>query len=295
MADNQVFDPEFEEIFKAFSQRTAQVRSVNYLKMMRQEGLFWLHGTIIAVDTDRDFWHLSCSMCARTVWRGEDGLRTCDHCEYVNHYDIYSLPRNIFLGKLVNFLGKRFTEEITEETIWLIKIESVEFTEEIFSLGKIYRGPTEEIFPRYNLEVEFVDESGSAWLVLSHEASTRLIGRSVEDVIGFQGAAVTRLPDWIVEDLEGRDAVFEVVKTHEEDVHVFDCPRLSIDELILEECEDNYYPHGVQEEDWDNQSEVTERGENDQEVYRALPVYVGEPSGVNDPDATQASKRRRTE
>ncbi|KAL3652453.1 hypothetical protein CASFOL_002134 [Castilleja foliolosa] len=62
-----------------------------------------------------------------------------------------SLPRNIFLGKLVNFLGKRFTEEITEETIWLVKIESVEFTEEIFSLGKIYRGPTEEIFPRVKL------------------------------------------------------------------------------------------------------------------------------------------------
>ncbi|KAL3637832.1 Rpa1ap [Castilleja foliolosa] len=236
MADNQVFDPEFQEIFEAFSQRTAQVRSVNYLKMMRQEGLFWLHGTINAVDTDNDFWHLSCSMCARRVWRGEDGLRTCVHCGYVNHNDIY----------------------------------------------------------RYNLEVEFADESGSAWLVLSHEASTRLIGRSVEDVIGFQGAAVTRLPDWIVEDLEGREAVFEVVKTHEEDVHVFDCPRLSIDEHILEEYE-HKYPHGVQEEDWDNQSEVTERGENDQEVYRDLPDHVGEPSGVNDPDATQASKRRRTE
>ncbi|KAL3652328.1 hypothetical protein CASFOL_002009 [Castilleja foliolosa] len=236
MADNHVFDPEFEEIVEAFSQRTAQVRSVRYLKVMRQEGLFWLHGTINAVDTDRDFWHLSCSMCARRVWRGEDGPRTCVHCGHVNHYDIY----------------------------------------------------------RYNLEVEFVDESGSAWLVLSHEASTRLIGRSVEDVIGFQGAAVTRLPDWIVEDLEGREAVFEVVKTHEEDVHVFVCPRLSIDEHILEMCEDNYYPDGVQE-DWDNQSEVTERGENDQEVDRALPVYVGEPSGVNDPDATQASKRRRTE
>ncbi|KAL3638004.1 Rpa1ap [Castilleja foliolosa] len=238
MADNHVFDPEFEEIYEAFSQRTAQVRSVNYLKMMRQEGLFWLHGTINAVDIDRDFWHLSCSMCARRVWRGEDGLMTCDHCGYVNHYDIY----------------------------------------------------------RYNLEVEFVDESGSAWLVLSHEASARLIGRSVEDVIGFQGAAVTRLPDEIVEDLEGREAVFEVVKTHEEDVHVFDCTRLSIDELILEACEDNYYRHGVQEKDWDNQSVVTERGENDQEVIcRDLPVYVGEPSGVNDPDATQASKRRRTE
>ncbi|KAL3619053.1 Replication factor A protein 1 [Castilleja foliolosa] len=238
MADNQVFEPEFEEIFEAFSQRTAQVRSVNYLKLMTQEGLFWLHGTVNAVDTDREFWHLSCSMCARRVWREEDGLMPCVHCGYVNHYDNY----------------------------------------------------------RYNLEVEFVDESGSAWLVLSHEASTRLIGRSVEDVIGFQGAAVTRLPDWIVEDLEGREAVFEVVKTHEEDVHVFDCTRLSIDELILEACEDNYYPHGVQEEDWDNQSVVTERGESDQEViWRDLPVYVGEPSGVNDPDATQASKRRRTE
>ncbi|KAL3654574.1 Replication factor A protein 1 [Castilleja foliolosa] len=237
MADNQVFDPEFQEIFEAFSQKTAQVRSVNYLKMMRQEGLFWLHGTINAVDTDREFWHLSCMMCARRVWRAEDGLMPCVHCGYVNHYDNY----------------------------------------------------------RYNLEVEFVDESGSAWLVLSHESSTRLIGRSVEDVMGFQGAPVTRLPEWIVEDLEGREALFKVVKTHEEDVHVFDCPMLSIDEHILEVCEDNYYPdHGVQEEDWDNQSEVTERGENDQEVYMDLPD-VGEPSAVNDPDATQASKRRRTE
>ncbi|KAL3626951.1 hypothetical protein CASFOL_029164 [Castilleja foliolosa] len=30
-------------------------------------------------------------MCARRVWRGEDGLRTCAHCGYVNHNDIYSL------------------------------------------------------------------------------------------------------------------------------------------------------------------------------------------------------------
>ncbi|KAL3615845.1 hypothetical protein CASFOL_040139 [Castilleja foliolosa] len=36
-------------------------------------------------------------------------------------------------------------------------------------------------------------------------------------------------------------------------------------------------------------------GENDEAVCRAPPVYVGEPSSVNDPDATQASKRRRTE
>ncbi|KAL3648561.1 hypothetical protein CASFOL_004964 [Castilleja foliolosa] len=70
-----------------------------------------------------------------------------------------SLPRNIFLGKLVNFLGKRFTEE----TIWLVEIESVEFTEEISSLGKIYRGPTEEIFPRLE-----ISENGRCNKVLSH-------------------------------------------------------------------------------------------------------------------------------
>ncbi|KAL3626688.1 hypothetical protein CASFOL_029431 [Castilleja foliolosa] len=220
MAGNQVFDPEFQEIFEGFSQRTVQVLSVDYLKITRREGRFWLHGRINAVDNEREFWHLSCLMCARRVWRGEDGLRTCVHCGYVNHNDIY----------------------------------------------------------RYSLEVEFVDYSGSAWLVLSHEASTRLIGHSVNYVVGLQG----------------REAVFEVVKTPAEDVHVFDCLRLSIDEHILEECEDKY-PHGVQEEDWDNQSVMTEKGEDDQEVYRALPVYIGEPSGVNDPDATQASKRRRTE
>ncbi|KAL3629849.1 hypothetical protein CASFOL_026161 [Castilleja foliolosa] len=43
---------------------------------------------------------------------------------------------------------------------------------------------------------------------------------------------------------------------------------------------------------------MTEK-EEDQEVSRAAPIViadeVGETSGVNDPDATQASKRRRTE
>ncbi|KAL3633335.1 hypothetical protein CASFOL_022862 [Castilleja foliolosa] len=170
MAGNQVFDPEFQEIFEAFSQRAAQVLSVDYLKITRQ-------GLLASV-----------------------------------------------------------------------------------------------VFDVYSLEVEFVDESGSAWLVLSHEASTRLIGHSLDYVIGLQ-------------DLEGSEAVFEVVKTLEEDVHVFDFPRLSIDEHILEEYEDKY-THGVQEEDWDTQSVMTEKGEDDQEVYRALPVYIGEPSGVNDPDAT---------
>ncbi|KAL3629983.1 Rpa1ap [Castilleja foliolosa] len=236
MAANDVFDPEFQEIFEAFSQRTAQVLSVWYLKITRMEGRFWLHGRVNAVDNDRDFWHLSCSMCARRVWRGEDGLMTCVHCGFVNHNAIY----------------------------------------------------------RYSLEVEFRDESGTAWLVLSHEASTRLIGQSVDDVMGVQGESVTRLPDWIVEDLEGREALFEVFKTPEEDVHVFDCPMLTIDEEILEQYEDKY-PHGPPEEDWDNQSDITEMGENDEAVCRAPPVYVGEPSGVNDPDATQASKRRRTE
>ncbi|KAL3615944.1 Rpa1ap [Castilleja foliolosa] len=155
-------------------------------------------------------------MCARRVWRGEDGLMTCVHCGFVNHNAIY----------------------------------------------------------RYSLEVEFRDESGTAWLVLSHEASTRLIGQSVDDVMGLQGESV--------------------FKTPEEDVHVFDCPRLTIDEEILEDYEERY-PHGPPEEDWDNQSDITEKGENDEAVCRAPPVYVGEPSSVNDPDATQASKRRRTE
>ncbi|KAL3615943.1 hypothetical protein CASFOL_040237 [Castilleja foliolosa] len=35
MAANDVFDPEFQEIFEAFSQRTAQVLSVWYLKITR--------------------------------------------------------------------------------------------------------------------------------------------------------------------------------------------------------------------------------------------------------------------
>ncbi|KAL3646525.1 hypothetical protein CASFOL_011705 [Castilleja foliolosa] len=217
MAANDVFDPEFQEIFEAFAQRTAQVLSVEYLRITRQERRFWLHGRINVVDREKDFWQLSCLMCARRVWRGEDGLRTCVHCGYVNHNDIY----------------------------------------------------------RYNLEVEFADESGTAWLILSHEASTRLISHSADYVVALQGDAVMRLPDWIVEDLEGREVV------------------LSIDEHVLEEYEDKYLHHVQEaEEDSDAQSVMTDKGE-DQEVSEAA-AEVGETSVSNDPPATQASKRRRT-
>ncbi|KAL3627790.1 Rpa1ap [Castilleja foliolosa] len=234
MAANDVFYPEFQEIFEAFAQRTAQVLSVEYLRIT-SEGRFWLHGRINVVDREKDFWQLSCLMCARRVWRGEDGLRTCVHCGYVNHNDIY----------------------------------------------------------RYSLEVEFADESGTAWLVLFHEASTRLIGHSVDYVVALQGDSVMRLPDWIVEDLEGREAVFEVVKTPEKDVAVFDCPRLSTDEHVLEEYEDKYLHHMPEaEEDSDAQSVMTEKGED--QVSKAA-AEVGETSVANDPHATQASKRRRTE
>ncbi|KAL3638496.1 hypothetical protein CASFOL_017867 [Castilleja foliolosa] len=208
MAANDVFDPEFQEIFEAFAQRTAQVLSVEYLRITRQERRFWLHGRINVVDREKDFLQLSCLMCARRVWRGEDGLGTCVHSGHVNHNDIY----------------------------------------------------------RYSLEVEFVDESGTAWCVLSHEASTRLIGHSVDNVVALQGDVVLRLPDWIVDDLEG---------------------RLSIDEHVLEEYEDKYLHHVQEaEEDSDAQSIMTEKGE-DQEVSKAA-AEVGETSVANDPHATQA-------
>ncbi|KAL3638400.1 hypothetical protein CASFOL_017771 [Castilleja foliolosa] len=178
MAANDVFDPEFQEIFEAFSQRTAQVLSVWYLKITRM------------------------GLLASVVF--------------------HVCPEGVE--------GRGWTDDAN---LWMMSWDS-------------------------------------------------------------RGESVMRLPDWIVEDLEGREALFEVFKTPEEDVHVFECPRLTIDEEILEDYEDKY-PHGPPEEDWDNQSDITEKGENDEAVCRAPPVYVGEPSGVNDPDATQASKRRRTE
>ncbi|KAL3618839.1 Rpa1ap [Castilleja foliolosa] len=232
MAANDVFDPEFQEIFEAFSQRTAQVLSVWYLKITRMEGRFWLHGRVNAVDNDRDFWHLSFSMCARRVWRGEDGLMTCGHCGFVNHNAIY----------------------------------------------------------RYSLEVEFRDDSGTAWLVLSHEASTRLIGQSVDDVMGVQGEAVTRLPDWIVEDLEGGRHCLRCLK------HL---RRMCMSLTVLGSLLMRKYWKSMRTSNLMGHQRrigtisLTLLGR--ERMMRALPVYVGEPSGVNDPDATQASKRRRTE
>ncbi|KAL3638449.1 hypothetical protein CASFOL_017820 [Castilleja foliolosa] len=205
-----------------------------------QDGKHWINGRINAVDSTKDFWYLSCKICARKVEK-VDGLRRCVHCGEVTHVDIY----------------------------------------------------------RFSLEVEVVDDSGSATLVLSDKASAQLFCQSAENVVSIHGDSLKRLAKWMVEDMVGRQAVFEVVVTSEEDVNVFDCERLSNDEEILKVYEKKYI--GGEDEISETESFLTDKV--DDKASNATPVGIAaeipeptvseRPSGSNDPDATKAAKKRR--
>ncbi|KAL3622908.1 hypothetical protein CASFOL_033208 [Castilleja foliolosa] len=59
MATSSKNDIEFQEIFELFSSRTARLLPLNYLKERHEDAKYWVEGTIVGVDTNKDFWHLS--------------------------------------------------------------------------------------------------------------------------------------------------------------------------------------------------------------------------------------------
>ncbi|KAL3646305.1 hypothetical protein CASFOL_011485 [Castilleja foliolosa] len=104
MATSSKNDIEFQEIFELFSSRTARLLSLNYIyESEARDAKYWVEGTIVGVDTNKDLWYLSCKICTRKFEK-VDGTRNCAHCQEVTYIDIYRATLVLCDGKTLEML-----------------------------------------------------------------------------------------------------------------------------------------------------------------------------------------------
>ncbi|KAL3615936.1 hypothetical protein CASFOL_040230 [Castilleja foliolosa] len=60
----------------------------NYLKERHEDAKYWVEGTIVGVDTNKEFWYLSCKICTRKIEKVV-GTLNCAHCQEMTYIDIY--------------------------------------------------------------------------------------------------------------------------------------------------------------------------------------------------------------
>ncbi|KAL3652442.1 hypothetical protein CASFOL_002123 [Castilleja foliolosa] len=73
------FIQEFNEIYSEFSSRKAVVRQLRTLKELREDAVYWIEGTIISVETNREFGYLGCRICGKKV-EEVDWKKRCLYC-----------------------------------------------------------------------------------------------------------------------------------------------------------------------------------------------------------------------
>ncbi|KAL3623045.1 hypothetical protein CASFOL_031861 [Castilleja foliolosa] len=103
MATSSKNDIEFQEIFELFSSRTTRLLPLNYLKERHKDAKYWVEGTIVGVDTNMDFWYLSCKICTRKIEK-VDGILNCAHCQEITCIDIYRYNLEVKFGESVKIL-----------------------------------------------------------------------------------------------------------------------------------------------------------------------------------------------
>ncbi|KAL3614440.1 hypothetical protein CASFOL_042514 [Castilleja foliolosa] len=79
MDSSPSFLKEFHEIYSEISSGKAVFRTLQTLKEPREDAVYWIEGTIISVDTNREFCYLACRICEKKV-EEVDGMKRCMHC-----------------------------------------------------------------------------------------------------------------------------------------------------------------------------------------------------------------------
>ncbi|KAL3630166.1 hypothetical protein CASFOL_023150 [Castilleja foliolosa] len=83
------FIQEFNENYSEFSSRKVVVRQLRTLKELREDAVYWIEGTIISVETNKEFCYLGCRICDKKV-EEVDWKKRC--CTVVNiHLATYSV------------------------------------------------------------------------------------------------------------------------------------------------------------------------------------------------------------
>ncbi|KAL3654976.1 procollagen-proline 4-dioxygenase [Castilleja foliolosa] len=81
-------EPEFHEIYEEFSSRRARVRTLNELRDLIEDSVYWVEGRIVDVDSTKPFCFLSCRICGKQI-EEVDGMKRCFQCAEYTFKDIF--------------------------------------------------------------------------------------------------------------------------------------------------------------------------------------------------------------
>ncbi|KAL3618499.1 hypothetical protein CASFOL_037581 [Castilleja foliolosa] len=220
---------------------------------------YWVEGTIVGVDTNKEFWYLSCKICTRKVEK-VDGILNCAHCQEMTYIDIYRYSLEV---KFVDESGRATlvlcdqacTELIGKDARDVVALqgESVKTLPISVDLDIVGRKGLFEVIvtpdnndaerfevSRLTLDKEILDLYRDKYCFYQ-EACTELIGKDARDVVALQGESVKTLPISVDLDIVGRKGLFEVIVTPDNnDAERFEVSRLTLDKEILDLYRDKY-------------------------------------------------------
>ncbi|KAL3634785.1 procollagen-proline 4-dioxygenase [Castilleja foliolosa] len=81
-------EPEFHEIYEEFSSGRARVRSLNELRDLIEDSVYWVEGRIVDVDDTKQFCFLSCRICGKPI-EVVGGMKWCFQCGEYTFRDIF--------------------------------------------------------------------------------------------------------------------------------------------------------------------------------------------------------------
>ncbi|KAL3639415.1 procollagen-proline 4-dioxygenase [Castilleja foliolosa] len=81
-------EPEFHEIYEEFSSGRARVRSLNELRDLIEDSVYWVEGRIVDVVDTKQFCFLSCRICGKPI-EVVGGMKWCFQCGEYTFRDIF--------------------------------------------------------------------------------------------------------------------------------------------------------------------------------------------------------------
>ncbi|KAL3639058.1 hypothetical protein CASFOL_016965 [Castilleja foliolosa] len=152
------FIQEFCEIYADFSSRKAVVRQLATLKELREDAVYWIEGTIISVERNREFCYLACRVCDKKV----EEVNWKKRCLYCGEYTF----RNIYRYNIEVMIAD---ESDTAKLILWIKSSQKLLGEPAEDVVALY-GDTARIMPD-DIAEKIVGKEGLFELVVSSEGS----------------------------------------------------------------------------------------------------------------------------
>ncbi|KAL3622576.1 hypothetical protein CASFOL_033987 [Castilleja foliolosa] len=120
------FLQEFNEIYSEISTRKAIFRNLRTLKEMTEDAVYWVEGSIIGVETEKEFCYLACRVCGKQVEEIDDKKR-CLSCGEFTFRKLYRYNIEVIVADesdsakmiLWNRSSEKLIGEVAEDIIGL--------------------------------------------------------------------------------------------------------------------------------------------------------------------------------